>query len=296
LSWQGNQGVVRSDPKVAPQKIPQIDTARAKKDRFRMETKQIGGLFMGWIEASTEEGVRVLKLNRGVTNPLNAELVEELGRHFLDVKESKTITSLLITSANEKFFSLGFDIPELYLKDSHEFEAFFTAFNHLCLDLYTLPKPTIAALRGHTIAGGFILASCCDYRFLSQGKKFCALNEINLGVPVPYLSDCILRQLVGDRQATEMMYFGNMIPAEEALRIGIVDALLPPDQVLSESIAKARALGRLPPEAFGAIKGNRTRMVAKEIHRRLDEDIQLFIKFWFNEETRERLKAAMKKF
>jgi enoyl-CoA hydratase/carnithine racemase len=251
---------------------------------------------MGWIEASTAEGVRVLKMNRGVTNPLNMELVEELGKHLKDIKDSQEITSLIISSANEKFFSLGFDIPELFPKEPQEFEAFFTAFNHLCLDLYTLPKPTIAALSGHTIAGGFILASCCDYRFLSQGKKFCALNEINLGVPVPYLSDCILRQLVGDRQATEMMYSGNMIPAEEALRMGIVDALLPPEQVLSESIAKAQALGSLPTEAFGAIKANRTRSVAEEIRRRLEEDIQLFIKFWFIEGARERLKEAIKKF
>ncbi|MBA4392701.1 MAG: hypothetical protein C0407_04015 [Desulfobacca sp.] len=251
---------------------------------------------MGWIEASNEEGVQVLKLNRGVTNPFNAQLVEELGRHLQEVKENQAVSALVITSANEKFFSLGFDIPELYAKAPHEFEAFFRAFNHLCLDLYTLPKPTIAALRGHTIAGGFILASCCDYRFLSQGKKFCALNEINLGVPVPYLSDCILRQLVGDRRATEMMYSGNMIPAEEALRMGIVDALLPPDQVLSESIARARILGSLPTEAFGAIKANRTRSVAEAIGKRLEEDIQLFITFWYLEETRERLKEAMKKF
>lgn len=251
---------------------------------------------MGWIEASIEEGVRILKLNRGVTNPLNAELVEELGKHIQEVKVSKEITSLVITSANEKFFSLGFDIPELYPKGLPEFEAFFRAFNHLCLDLYTSPKPTIAALRGHTIAGGFILASCCDYRFLSQGKKFCSLNEINLGVPVPYLSDCILRQLVGDRRATAMMYSGNMIPAEEALQMGIVDALLPPDQVLAESVIKARTLGSLPAEAFGAIKDNRTRSVAKEIRRRLDEDIKLFIKFWFNDKARERIKEAIKKF
>lgn len=251
---------------------------------------------MGWVESSTEEGVRVLTLNRGVTNPLNAELVEELGRHFREAADSRAITSLVITGANEKFFSLGFDIPELITKGPPEFEAFFRAFNLLCLDLYTLPKPTIAALRGHTIAGGFILASCCDYRFLSQGKKFCALNEINLGVPVPYLSDLILRQLVGDRKATEMVYSGNMIPTEEALKMGIVDLLLPPDQVLSESIAKARTLGRLPAGAFGAIKANRTRSVAGTIRQRLEEDIHLFIKFWFLEEVRERLKEAMKKF
>lgn len=251
---------------------------------------------MGWIEAATEDGVRILKLNRGVTNPLNGKVVEELGGHLREVKGSKEITALVITSANEKFFSLGFDIPDLYPKESRAFKDFFTSFNQLCLDLYILPKPTVAALSGHAIAGGFILASCCDYRFISQGKKFCALNEINLGVPVPYLSDLILRQLIGDRKATEMLYSGKMIPAEEALRMGIVDALFPPETLLPESLAKARELGNLPARAFGAIKANRTFDVAEKIRRRLDEDIQLFLKFWYSEEARARLKEAMKKF
>lgn len=251
---------------------------------------------MEWIEAATEDGVRILKLNRGVTNPLNGKVVEELGRHIREVKVNKEITALVIASANDKFFSLGFDIPELYPKEPQGFKDFFTSFNQLCLDLYILPKPTVAALNGHTIAGGFILASCCDYRFMSQGKKFCALNEINLGVPVPYLSDLILRQLVGDRKATEMLYFGKMIPAEKALQMGIVDALFPPEALLPESLAKVRELGNLPSEAFGAIKANRTGEVAEKIRLRLEEDIQIFLKFWYNDEARGRLKEAMKKF
>lgn len=251
---------------------------------------------MSWIEAITEDQVIILKLNRGVTNALNGELVKELGNFLREVKETKEATALVITSANEKFFSLGFDIPELYSKEPHEFKTFFTSFNQLCLELYTLPKPTIAALTGHTIAGGFILASCCDYRFIGQGKKFCALNEIHLGVPVPYLSDYILRQLVGNRLATEMMYSGKMIPPEEAMQMGIVDALFPPERVLPESIARARELGRLPAKAFGAIKDNRTRLVAEGIRQRLEEDIEQFVKFWYLEEVREKLKEAMKKF
>lgn len=251
---------------------------------------------MGWIEVSTEGQVRVLTLNRGVTNAINMELVAEFREFLKEIKENPEISSLVITSANEKFFSMGFDVPELFPQDPQTFKKFFASYNHLCLELYTLPKPTIAALTGHTIAGGFILASCCDYRFLSQGKKFCALNEINLGVPVPFLSDCILRQRVGDRLATEMMVSGRMIPAEEAFQMGIIDALFPPDQVLLESIAKAQILGSLPHQAFAAIKDNRTRSLANEIHQHLEKDIQLFVKFWYLEEARQRLQEAIKKF
>ncbi len=251
---------------------------------------------MGWIEASTEERVRILKLNRGIPNPINGELVKELELHLKEAQDSKGVHSLVLTSANDKFFSMGFDLPELYSKDPQVFKEFFTAYNLLCLNLYIFPKPTIASLNGHAIAGGFILASCCDYRFMSQGKKFCALNEINLGVPLPYLSDCILRQLAGDRKATEMMYTGKMIPAEEALSMGIIDGLFPSENLFQESLTKARLLGGLPAEAFEAIKKNRTGSVADDIRRRLEEDVDLFLKFWYAEEARERLKEAMKKF
>jgi enoyl-CoA hydratase/carnithine racemase len=251
---------------------------------------------MDWIETTTEDQVMILKLNRGVTNAINGELLKELGNLLQMVRDKKEITALVITSANDKFFSLGFDLPELYLLEPQEFKTFFVSFYHFCMDLYTLPKPAIAALTGHAIAGGFILASCCDYRFISQGKKFCALNEIHLGAPVPHFADAILRQMIGDHGATEMMYSGKMIPPEEARQIGIVDALLPAERVCYEATVKARELGRLPTRAFAAIKANKTRSVAEEVRRRFEEDMALFLEFWFTEDVRERLKEAMKKF
>ena len=144
---------------------------------------------MKWINAVTEDSVRILKLNRGVTNAINAELLKELEDSLREISNDPEICALVLTSANNKFFSAGFDIPELYPQEPSGFKDFFRSFNRICLDLYTLPCPTVAALTGHTVAGGFILASCCDYRFMAQGKKLCGLNEIQIGVPVPYIAD-----------------------------------------------------------------------------------------------------------
>lgn len=80
---------------------------------------------MSWIESSTENRVRILRLNRGVTNPLNGAVVQELALHLQEIRADREITALVITSANEKFFSMGFDIPELFQKASHEFGMFF---------------------------------------------------------------------------------------------------------------------------------------------------------------------------
>jgi enoyl-CoA hydratase/carnithine racemase len=251
---------------------------------------------MKWIEASTEDGIRILRLNRGVTNAINGELLDELQAGLEEGKASAEITSLVLTSANDKFFSIGFDLPELYPQEVLRFKEFFHSFNLICLDLYTLPKPTVAALNGHAVAGGFILASCCDYRFMAQGKKFCGLNEIQIGVPVPYIADRILRQLVGDRAATEIMYTGALLPAEKALAINFLDALVAPEELLKEALSKARTLGRLPGEAFRLIKTNRTAEIAARGLEKLEADIRTFLTMWYNEEARNLLQEAMKKF
>jgi enoyl-CoA hydratase/carnithine racemase len=251
---------------------------------------------MKWIDAVTEDSVLILKLNHGVTNAINGELLKELGNSLEEIKNDPEIAALVLTSANEKFFSAGFDLPELYPQEVSGFKEFFHLFNRICLDLYTLPRPTVAALTGHAIAGGFILASCCDYRFMAQGKKLCGLNEIQIGVPVPYIADLILRQLVGDRAATEIMYTGALVPADKALEIRFLDALVSPEELLKEAVSKARTLGRLPRAAFQTIKTNRTAEIAALGRLELEEDIQTFLKMWYSEEARERLKEALKKF
>ena len=251
---------------------------------------------MKWIKAVTEDSVRILKLNHGVTNAINAELLKELENSLGEIRNDPGIAALVLTSANEKFFSAGFDIPELYSQEVSVFNDFFRSFNRICLDLYTLPRPTVAALTGHTVAGGFILASCCDYRFMAQGRKLCGLNEVQIGVPVPYLADLTLRQLVGDRAATEIMYTGALLPAENAFQIKFLDALVSPEELLKEAVSKARTLGRLPQAAFQRIKTNRTAEIAAMVRQKLEEDIQTFLKMWYSEEARKRLKEAMKKF
>jgi enoyl-CoA hydratase/carnithine racemase len=251
---------------------------------------------MKWIEAFTEDSVRILKLNHGVTNALNGELLQDLMDGLEEVKAAAEISSLVLTSANDKFFSIGFDLPELFPQEASDFKEFFHRFNRICLDLYTLPKPTVAALTGHAVAGGFILASCCDYRFMAQGKKFCALNEIQIGVPVPYIADQILRQLVGDRAATEIMYTGALLPAEKALAVNFLDALVAPEELLKKALSKARTLGRLPRQAFQLIKTNRTSEIAAWGLEKLEEDIRTFLTMWYNEEARNLLKEALKKF
>jgi enoyl-CoA hydratase/carnithine racemase len=174
--------------------------------------------------------------------------------------------------------------------------VFYQTFNRTCMDLYTFPKPTVAAITGHAIAGGCILALCCDYRFIAQGRKLMGLNEIKLGVPVPYPADCILRHLIGVRNARDVLDSGEFYQPEQLHSIGLVDQILQPERVLSASIEMARTLGGLPQTAFAMIKRNRVETVEAQVFARLAEKEQFFIERWYASDTRERLRDASERF
>jgi enoyl-CoA hydratase/carnithine racemase len=248
------------------------------------------------IEIVRHDQVAVLKLNRSVTNALNLELVRAIGRAFQDVKSDPKISGLVLTSANDKFFSIGFDIPQLYGLSREDVTVFYRTFNQVSMDLFTLPKPTVAAICGHAIAGGCILTLCCDYRIIADGRKLMGLNEIKLGVTVPYPADCVLRSLVGDRNAREIMEIGEFYQPEDSLTMGMVDQVVPLEDVLPKAIEKAQVLGSMPQEAYRLIKQNRTELVEDEIQARLEEKENLFLDCWFSDEARKRLKDAMEKF
>lgn len=251
---------------------------------------------MNYISIDIRDQVTIIKLDHGITNALNMGLIQELCHELLKVKEDPKVRSLVLGSANEKFFSIGFDIPNLYRLPRNEFSEFYHAFNMFCLDLYTIPKPTVAAITGHAIAGGCILALCCDYRLIADGRKLMGLNEIKLGVPVPYTADRILRNTIGNRHARDVMEGGEFYNPEELFKFGMVDEILPLERVLESSIEKAISLGDLPQGAFAAIKQNRVETTGAQIRTNLSMKEALFIDYWYSEGSQRLLKEAVEKF
>ena len=251
---------------------------------------------MKFIESELREKVILLRLNRSVTNPINLALINELSGRVEKAKDEQEIIGAVVTSANDKFFSIGFDIPELIDLDEKEFTEFYTAFNRLCIDLYTFPKPVIAAITGHAVAGGCILTLCCDYRFIAEGRKLMGLNEIKLGVPLPYPADRILRQIVDDRVARKILDTGDFFPPEETLSMGIVDEVMPLEQVVEKAVEKVESIQSSSLYAYTAIKRNRIEKVVAEMQNNLAAKEEIFIEMWYKEDTRAKLKAALEKF
>jgi enoyl-CoA hydratase/carnithine racemase len=247
-------------------------------------------------EIERHGNVAVLRLNNGVTNPIDLDFVNLISDVLLDVKKDEKVTSLVLASGNDKFFSIGFNIPELYDLERKDFGTFYRAFNKLSLDIYTFPKPTIAALTGHAIAGGCVLAICCDHRIIADGRKLMGVNEVKLGVPVPYPAYVMLEQLVGPRNAYKISSTGDFFEPEKALELGMVDNVLPVNEVMKAALEKVGSLGAMPRNAFEVIKQNSVEDVSAKITEREDEMERKFIDCWYSDGTRALLKEAMKKF
>ena len=251
---------------------------------------------MSMVSVDYRDTVAIVKLNRGVTNVLDMELVNELGQLLEKIEHDSNVSALVLGSSNDKFLSIGFDIPRLFELPREGFQTFFSEFNRVCLSLYTLPKPTIAAITGHAVAGGCILALCCDYRFIAEGRKLMGLNEIKLGVPVPYLVDCVLRYTVGTRYAREIMDTREFYGPADSLRMGLVDAVLPGGEVMARAVERAGLLGAWPREAFALIKLNRVEDIEQRVLARREEKERLFVDCWYSDEARQRLREAIEKF
>lgn len=251
---------------------------------------------MGTVNFELDEGVGIIGLKSGKKNPINPELVADFSEVLKEIINSDDVKSVVLTSDNEKFFSIGLDVPKLIDMEKEEFRAFIRNFNKLCLDLYTISKPTVASINGHAIAGGFILALCCDYRFMGKGRGLVGLNEVKLGVSVPLLPQKILERLAGERIARDMIYSGEFYNPERAFELGAVDGVFESEEVLEKSIEKARNLGEMPERAFQAVKLNRIIEIKELVMKNFDSDVDTFVELWYSDKAQERLREAIKSF
>jgi len=237
-------------------------------------------------------GIVELKLARPPVNALDPGLCRDL-RSALDaavIAEARGI----VLSGGPKVFSAGLDVPYLLgLGDDREaltsaWQSFFAAARALA----ACPVPVVAAVAGHAPAGGCVLALCCDYRVMAAGDFRIGLNETQVGLVAPEGVQRLLRRVVGPNRAERLLIMGEMVEAERALRIGLVDELANIDQVAERAHEWLGQLLALPHDAM-----IQTRRIARAdlVEALQPEHIQLerFIDAWAAPGTQEALRALV---
>jgi Delta3-Delta2-enoyl-CoA isomerase len=239
---------------------------------------------MEFLEVSLENGLAIITLARGKVNALNEALVDELRTCLEGLATDGQCRAIVITGRG-KFFSFGFDIPEFLSYSQEDFTRYLTKFAGLYTYVFLHPKPVVAALNGHTVAGACMLATACDYRVMVEGKAKISLNEITFGASVFAGAVQMLRACVGHRNAEIILCTGSMYSADEALGLGLIDKKASEDSLLEEAKHIGRKLGQLDERPFGSIKRLLRKPIAEEMVKREADSIKEFVDIWYSEKT-----------
>jgi enoyl-CoA hydratase/carnithine racemase len=245
---------------------------------------------MSNIDMSHEVEIAVLKLNRGKVNAFNGPMVREFQTLLDDTAADGSVRGLVITG-HGKFFSFGLDVPELYPLTREDFTGFLQAFTRLYMTLYMYPKPVVAALNGHVIAGGCMVAIACDLRLMAEGRAKIALNEITFGSTVFAGSVEMLRACMGQRNAEEVLLSGIMFEPDRAAALGLVDRVVLSEELLPLAIHEARDMASRDARAFRSMRELLRGPVAEVMRAREEDSIREFVDIWYSDSTREQLKG-----
>lgn len=190
------------------------------------------------IQTDLSEGIFTITINRpDKLNALNKDVIEELGHALEEVYNNDDIKSAMITGAGVKAFVAGADITEFTDLDAVGGAALAQKGQELVFSkIEQAPKPIIAAVNGFALGGGCELAMACHFRTASESAKF-GQPEVNLGLIPGYGGTQRLVQLIGKGKAMELLMTADMIKAEEALRLGLVNHVYSPDSLVAETRA-----------------------------------------------------------
>lgn len=244
---------------------------------------------MEYVLVARDRGIVTLTLSRGKVNALNGDVVGQLRHHLEALESDPDARAIVLTGGGRSFFSFGFDIPEFRSLSEEAFSTYVTAFTDLYTYLFRYPKPVVAALNGHTIAGGCMLALACDRRVMASGKGKISLNEISFGSTVFAGSTEMLRFWIGGAGAAEVLYSGAMYSSEQAAALGLVHEVTTDDDLLPSATRSASDLAAKPGPAFASIKALLRTPVLDEMARREGESIREFVAIWYSQETRAKL-------
>lgn len=227
--------------------------------------------------------IREIRLERPPANALNPELTAALTAALAEAGQA---AEAVIVSGRPGMFSAGLDVPQLLGLEHAAMTEFWRDFTELLYRIASMPVPTVFALTGHAPAGGIVMALFGDYRIMPRGGFKTGFNEAQVGLVVPPQVHRALVRLIGAHTAERILVCGEIMQADRALEIGLVDELVDgPDDAVPRAIAWCRALLELPRSAM-LLSRAMARADLREIFEDTDiKDVSKFIDVWFDDAT-----------
>lgn len=225
------------------------------------------------------EGIKTIRIEHGKVNALDLKLVRALAKEFRNLGDERAI----VLTGNRRLFSAGVDLQRLLAEDHSYTRTFLAELDELVQSIFEVPVPVIAALTGHAIAGGCLLAMACDYRIMGQGKI--GVTESLVGLPVPPAALEALRFTTGTR-AAELVMTGKTVEVAQALSLGLIDEAATPDAVLPRALEVAQQFATTPRQTFSLhkrmLRAQACERMSNAVARHEEETAQI----WTSDEAR----------
>jgi len=238
-----------------------------------------------------EGEVAVLEMAGSKANAMSREWLEALAGTLDQVGDA----SAVVLIGFERFFSAGLALPTLLPLSPPELVRFIDLFNATMLRVFELPCPVVAAVNGHAIAGGCVLALQADWRVMTADPVKIGLNEVALGIGLPAGVVETLRCRVPASSLVPIALEGRLFGPAEALALGLVNEVVPAGEVRARAVARERELGSQPREAYASIKAALARPVLAAI-RLAQEDSQRWVAGFFSDTGQALIRAAVARF
>jgi enoyl-CoA hydratase len=194
--------------------------------------------------------IAVLRMAHGRANALDPEILGALSAAL----EAATDASAVVLTGSGPMFSAGVDLKRLAVAGPDYPGALIPALVDAFARLFYHPRPVVAAVNGHAVAGGCVLACAADRRVAARGGARLGVTELLVGVPFPAIALEIMRGVLPARHLAEMIYGGRTLGVEDALARGLVDAAIEPGALLDAAVAEAEALAAIPAASFTLTK------------------------------------------
>jgi 3,2-trans-enoyl-CoA isomerase len=247
---------------------------------------------MNTIQVNVRNKIAILTLDRSRSNPINTEMVEELRDIINNIDQDENTLGLIITG-KEGFFSAGVDLIELYNYDEDQLRSFWTNFLAFVAVFAAFKKPAIAAINGHSPAGGCVLALCCDYRIMADGKYVIGLNELPVGIIVPNSIFQLYAFWLGKAKAYRFLLEGKLLSPAEALSNDLIDEIAKPESILTAAERQMQKFIQFNKITWQQSKLNLRQELLEHLNADESQMLETILKQWWSPSSRAVLKTII---
>jgi len=241
------------------------------------------------IEVETVDAAAILRMQHGKANALDIEFCEALAARFHALRHDAS--RAIVLTGTGKMFSAGVDLKRLSAGGAGYVRQFLPALHKLYEEVFFHPKPVIAAINGHAVAGGAILACCADRRIMGHEAGRIGVTELLVGVPFPALAFEVLRAAVPAEYLAEFAYSGATYMTDDAVESGWIDEIAEPEELIEDALAVAEELATLSPKAFAMTKAQIRGPVAERLAVSGEEIDREAMALWSADDTLARVRA-----